>query len=264
MRSSTQSIEKTLSTNELTGEEPHFLFIITPPNSGSTALAKILESSHSAELLHKNGEGQWLIPEMSGGDRWNREKTINWELVRSVWLEKIELIRASNQDVELFIEKSPPNLVRMDQLIDVFPKHSLMAFNRNPYASCSSILYRYNSPEDKDEEERIKNVSRIADKWVSRSGWIKRWIDKWQITNFTYEQFCAEPAVYVSELAVKLPVLQTVDVNRSIKVKDYKMQEIVDCNVEQISKLAQKEVDAISEVLTKNPEVVSFFGYDIL
>ena len=35
-------------------------------------------------------------------------------------------------------------------------------------------------------------------------------------------------------------------------------------NAEQISRLSLKEVDAISEVLTKDLELVSFFGYHIL
>jgi hypothetical protein len=245
-------------------EEPHFLFIIAPSYSGSTALAQILNSSHATTFLHKRGEGQWLIPGMCGEDRWDRETTINWESVRSVWLQRIELIKTLVQDVELIIEKSPPNHVRIDQLIKVFPNHSLMAFNRNPYANCSSILFRNHDPENKSEEKRIKIVSGIADKWLYRSTWIKKWIDKWQIPNFSYEQFCAEPAACVSTLAVNIPALQTVDVNKSINVKDYKKQGIIDFNEEQISRLSKQEVDAISEVLKTDPELVSFFGYEIL
>jgi len=258
------SIRKWPCPNYNIEKEPHFLFIITPSYSGSTALAQILNSSNSTTFLHENGEGQWLIPGMCETDRWDREKTINWESVRSIWLKRIELIKALDRNVELVIEKSPPNLVRIDKLIKVFPNHSLMAFNRNPYANCSSILYRHHDPKNKREKERIKIVSRIADKWLFRSGWIKKWIDEWDLTYFTYEQFCTEPEACVSKLAVNLSALQTVDVNTNIKVKDYKIQAIANFNAEQISKLSQKEVDAISNVLTKDPKLVSFFDYDIL
>ena len=113
-------------------------------------------------------------------------------------------------------------------------------------------------------KERIEIVSKIADKWLYRSGWIKKWIDEWQPTTFSYEQFCAEPAACVSKLAVNIPALDTVDVNKSIKVKDYKIQGIVDFNAIQISKLNPRDIDAISKVLIKDVKLVSFFGYNIM
>ena len=90
-------------------------------------------------------------PRKCEADRWDREKVVTWESVRSVWLERAELIKSLVQDVDLIIEKSPPNLVRIDQLIAHFPNHSLVAFNRNPYAICSSIFYRNHDPKNKSE-----------------------------------------------------------------------------------------------------------------
>jgi len=200
---------------------------------------------------------------MCEADRWDREKKIVWQSVRSVWLKRVGLIRALVQDIEVIIEKSPPNLVRMDQLTEVFPNHSVTAYNRDPYANCSSILYRYRAPRNDSEEARVKIVSEIAAQWLSRSGWIKRWIEKWQLTHFTYEQFCADPAACVSKVAVSIPALRTVDSNRSVKVKDHGRQGIVDFNAEQISRLSDREVDAISGVLAKDLELVSFFGYEV-
>ncbi len=245
-------------------EEPHFLFLITPPYSGSTVLAKILNSSQGTTFLHERGEGQWLIPGMCEPGRWDREKAINWKSVRSVWLKRIEFIKSLTQNVDLIIEKSPPNIVRMDQLKETFPNHSLVAFNRDPYANCSSILYRTHNLENKGEEDRIRLVSQITDGWLFRSGWIRKWIDEWQLTNFTYEEFCAEPAACVTKAAENIPALQTADVNISVKVKDYKMQGIVDYNAEQISRLTQKEIEEISRVLARDQELVSFFNYRIL
>jgi hypothetical protein len=65
-------------------------------------------------------------------------------------------------------------------------------------------------------------------------------------------------------LAANIPALRTVDVNKSINVKDYKKQGIVDYNEKQIARLSNKEIDAISAVLTTDPELVAFFGYEIL
>lgn len=245
-------------------DEPRFLFIITPPYSGSTALTQIFNSCHGTAFLGKNGEGQWLVPGMCEADRWASKKIIDWESVRSVWLNRIQLIRELVQDVDLIIEKSPPNLVRIDQLIEIFPQHTLLAFNRDPYANCSSILYRNHTLEDMQEAERVKIVSSIAKKWLFRSKWVKKWIDQWQIAYFTYEQFCSDPLACLAQLVDDIPELQTVDVKKSIKVKDYKMQGIINYNAKQISKLHQPEIDAISETLACEPELVSFFGYKIL
>ena len=245
-------------------EEPRFLFIITPPDAGSTPFAKILNNSYGTAFLQKKGEGQWLIPGMCEADRWDREKRINWKSVRSVWLERIEFIRSLVQHVELIIEKSPPNLIRIDQLIEIFPNHSLIAFNRNPYANCSSILYRNHDPKNKSEKEVIRIVSKIAHNWLLRSRWIKKWIDEMALSYFTYEKFCADPTSCISKLAANQPVFQTVDIDKTIKVKDYKMQGIVNYNAKQIVKLTQKEVDAISEVLVTDLNLISYFGYEIL
>ena len=58
-------------------EEPFFLFIITPPRSGSTALAQILNSAQETTFLNKRGEGQWLIPGLCEADRWNPDTFVN-------------------------------------------------------------------------------------------------------------------------------------------------------------------------------------------
>ncbi len=49
--------------------QPHFLFIITPPYSGSTAISGVLNSSHRTMILQKSGEGQWLVPGLCEKDR---------------------------------------------------------------------------------------------------------------------------------------------------------------------------------------------------
>jgi hypothetical protein len=38
-------------------DQPHFLFIITPPESGSTAIAKFLDSSPRTMTLTRMGKG---------------------------------------------------------------------------------------------------------------------------------------------------------------------------------------------------------------
>ncbi len=256
--------QKAREPNYISEKEPHFLFVIAPPNTGSTALVKILSSARGAALLYHNGEGQWLIPEMHGADRWNLDRKFTMELVRDIWLARVESFRVFKPKINLIIEKSPPNMIRMPELLKAFPKHTTMAFNRNPYANCSSILYRYHSLKNITVKERAKIVSLIADKWVSRSAWIKKWIDEWDLIYFSYEDFCEAPASCISRLVADIPEMETVDVNCSIQVKNYKPQGITNCNVKTIERLSQEEVDAISTRLSKDMDLVSFFGYEIM
>ena len=64
--------------------EPNFIFMLTAPNSGSTAISQIFENSPNIASLQKRGEGQWLIKGLCSNDRWSSEKVVNKESIRSV------------------------------------------------------------------------------------------------------------------------------------------------------------------------------------
>lgn len=243
------------------GEEPQFFFIITPPYSGSTALSQILNTAPGAMTLAGRGEGQWLVPGLCGDDRWDPAKPINWESVRAVWLERIHLVRTLVGKVTIAIEKSPPNLVRMDQIVKVFPNNAMMAFTRNPYASCSSLLYRRYNPEKRTESQRIEVLEKLASDWVSRAIWIRKWTTEFNLMHITYEKFCQDPSAQVARIAQMVPAFQGVNVEEKIKVKDYRLQGIVDQNSRQIANLTVKDRAALSAVFSKQAELLSFFGY---
>jgi len=80
--------------------EPKFLFIITPPNSGSTALIKLLNTSANIMILTKNGEGQWLIPGLCNKNRWKSDKFIDYESIKSVWLHQYQHEKKSAENIE--------------------------------------------------------------------------------------------------------------------------------------------------------------------
>lgn len=245
-------------------EEPHFLFIITPPNSGSTALAQILNTSVGSMTLTQNGEGQWLVPGMHHWNRWSPDYQMNWPSIRAVWLKKIEQKLAHVGKVNLVIEKSPPNLVRIDQLVQTFPNCSLMAFNRNPFANVASVMHRYSRPEKMSDAKRIEYVKMATDEWLSRSGWIQKWLDDDTLTvpYFTYEEFCDDPQGTIAQLVPHTPGLETVNVNAGVKVKDYVVQGISNQNARQIEKLKPQEIEAITERLHTQPALVARMGYD--
>lgn len=241
--------------------EPTFLFLFTPPYSGSTALAKILNSAHSSMMLHPKGEGQWLIPGLCKSDRWEPEKKIDWSSVKAVWMSRVRMVEELVGRVDLVIEKSPPNLARSAGFLDQFPNHEIIVFNRNPYANCASILYRRYQPESKSEGERIAILKDLAQNWLSRASYAQKIIKDHSPVSFTYEEFCGDVEATVSKITEKIPLLEGICPELEINVKDYPPQRISDQNKRQIAKLSEKEREAIGQVLKGNEELLNLFGY---
>jgi hypothetical protein len=241
--------------------EPCFLFILAPPYSGCTALAQVLNSAPNSMFLQERGEGQRLVPGMCQNDRWEPSKRIEWSSVQATWFARISFIEKLVGPIDVVIEKSPPNLVRADQLVNSFPINRIVAFNRNPYANCASILYRRYDPENKVESDRIGILKKLASIWVFRSTWLSRWIEAFEPVFFTYEQFCSDPKAQIQKIVNVLPSLAGVDVHKPFKVKDYPIQGIHDQNERQIAKLSERERSAIGQELTPHENLLTFFNY---
>lgn len=244
--------------------EPHFLFIITPPYSGSTALAKLLDSSSRTMILQERGEGQWLVPGLCEKDRWDPDKEVNYESVRAVWLHAYQQSIRVNPEIEVVIEKSPPNMMRIEALSGQFKDFSFIANNRNPYASCASILYRRHDADRIGYEERVSILENIADKWLARSRRIQELILHFGIPLLTYEAFCENPASVIKELRTPAGVAESIDPYARVKVKDYQIQGIVNQNQRQISSLTIRDIKSCSSVFMGHEDLLDFYGYSIL
>ena len=112
--------------------EPVFLFLLVTPYGGSTALAKILDTSSKSMTLHESGEGQWLIPGLYQHYHWFPNMVVNWDSVRSVWLDGYQSRKKQDNNIAVIIEKSPPNVVRVEQLKENFAHTRFLGFVRNP------------------------------------------------------------------------------------------------------------------------------------
>ncbi|MEM7391759.1 MAG: sulfotransferase [Verrucomicrobiota bacterium] len=243
--------------------EPLFLFILTPPFSGSTALAQMLNSGPDSMFLEERAEGQWLVPGLHDGDRWNPDMPVDWSSVRAVWQARIGLVEKLVGPMKLVIEKSPPHLVRADQLVREFPQHRLVALNRNPHANLSSMLYRHHPAETMREPERIEMLKKLSRAWITRSTWLKQWIEQYRIMSLTYETFCEDPENALKKIAELLPFDAGFDPDRPVRVKDYPAQGIVNQNPRQVERLSKDERAVISEQLAEHEALVESFGYSV-
>jgi hypothetical protein len=245
-------------------DQPHFLFIVTPPFSGSTALSELINSSPRTMLLQARGEGQWLVPGMCEADRWKPDKHINYESVKAVWLKRYQEAKQRDEDIEVVIEKSPPNMVRIEKLSSEFRNFSLLASNRNPYANCSSILYRNHPADALSTEKRQGILKSIAESWLARGRKIEGLMRKLDMPLITYERFCDDPSLIKTKLRLPKAVTETIDPLATVKVKDYPVQPIANQNDRQIAKLSDAELASISTKLEPHDNLLAFFGYNIL
>ncbi len=244
-------------------EQPHFLFIITPPFSGSTAIAELLHSSPHVAFLQERAEAQWLLPGLCADDRWSVDMHVDYASVRAVWLQRWQQLRAADAQLQVVVEKSPPNMVRLEALAAQFREVSFLANNRDPYANCASILYRMHDGAQLAAAQREQQLRTLAGHWLLRSARIRELVARLDIPLLTYEQFCDLPAAILPKLNLPPGVAQSIDVQAQVRVKDYPMQGIANQNQRQIALLSDTEIAAISEVLAPQQELLDYFSYEL-
>ena len=67
-------------------------------------------------ILQPRGEGQWLVSGLCEKDRWNPEKEVNYLSVKATWLNVYQQVSRLTKNVDVVIEKSLPNMMRIEQL----------------------------------------------------------------------------------------------------------------------------------------------------
>jgi hypothetical protein len=145
-----------------------------------------------------------------------------------------------------------------------FDSFSFVANNRDPYASCASILCRNYDVENLGAMQRIMALSSIAKGWVQRSFVINELVSKHDIPLVTYEEFCKNPVTLINKLNLPHGVVDTIDVNAVVKVKDYAPQKILNQNDRQISKLTTEEIKILTNIFIGNKASLDNFGYTLL
>ena len=148
-------------------------------------------------------------------------------------------------------------MMRIMKLSSHFKSFSFIAINRDPYANCASILYRHHDAENIESEQRLTELSIIAKDWINRSLVINELVTTHEIPLITYEEFCNKPETLIMELNLPQGVVDTIDVNAVIKVKDYEPQRVINQNDRQISKLTGKEILMILGKGIENYQIIN-------
>ncbi|KQI70043.1 hypothetical protein AN189_01185 [Loktanella sp. 3ANDIMAR09] len=236
------------------------ILIFTPPNSGSTAIAKLLQTSSRISTYEiKHSEANRLVPGTLNNNLWWPQSLIVPDSIAGTLNKVAEQQLRENPDIAWFVEKSPPNLVRPETMFALFPERRALVNNRDPYANIGSQIKRYRKLIYANVT-RQEALAHLAEFWLYRSRFLRDIVENHGVPMLNYEAFCADPSRLVSALGL---ADMGIDVTGDLSVKDYEPQPIVNMNAEQVALLSQDEIDMITGILSRDEPLVTYFGYDL-
>lgn len=234
-----------------------YLFLFCINNSGSTAIARFIASAGNVYLPpYGHGEGQFVpsVRPVMRAAPWVEDVSLPWPMIRRRW---DELLRASGKDI--FLEKSPPNLMRAPDIARHFPDARFLVSLADPYSYCGSCWYRYCHHADK-----AGFLRRMAGEWLVKAQWQRRNLETLpQALRLSYEQFCADPSGAAALIRGLVPELGPIDPAARVTVKR-DTGPIVNTNARNILLIERGHLAAVGEVLATRPDLLEYFGYGVL
>lgn len=237
-----------------------FVFLLASSLSGTSMIKELFETSEAVSTFlyqgkFRTGEGQFLdrTQNILGVDnRWNPDLKFDWQLIKKIFIDYWDL------EKPILFEKSPPNLLRAEEIEKVFiPAYFLISI-RNPYAQIEGLCRRkwFPSPTAAAEywvkcaKYQIKNLSTLKNKIF-----------------FTYEDLTDNTDQVLKKIKKFLPELGTLNkekVFKSHNITGRPIQGIVNLNSQKIKLLTAETIKKINQVLSLNEDLLKYFGYNLL
>jgi hypothetical protein len=243
--------------NLINKNKPHkYLFILSPPFCGSTLLNQLISTSQNISCNNNIGtrEGQTL-PEvrsiMFESNRWDKNLSLPLEKIKTIWHKYWDLSKP------ILLEKSTPNIMRVNDIKKCFNPISFICMVRNPYAQCEGIIRR----NGKSAEFAAKFALNCLQ------------YQKVNIENeknllfFTYEDLCENKSQVVNKIISFMPDLKDVKSEKKFKAHNFKTNdkmEITNLNHEKIAKLTTEQLNEINYHFKEEEELLKYFNYTII
>ncbi|WP_156023845.1 hypothetical protein [Thioclava indica] len=223
--------------------ELKFFFIFCPNNSGTTILSQYFASQTSGYLPpFGNNEGQMApaVTEMMRTRPWDQDQKFDWAFIRKEW----EALAAG----DMFVEASPPNLIRVDDIKAVFGQDSSGLISIcNPYQHISSAYRRYH-----------KDPKLVARNWLRKARQIMKLRQEYPFFPFVrYEDFVERPSVVNDIFGVRIKDSDLPGKKRS------GISGIKSAYCRSIGFFTSEEVISISNILATERDVVGHLGYSL-
>jgi hypothetical protein len=217
-----------------------YIFILCPPNQGSTMIVNLLNSSKNVSTFLDcetwAAESQWLYKKHGDKyyeeNRWNPDYKLDMKLVDKVF--NIYL----NKNKEIWVDKNPTSICRAKMYQNYFSKLGEVYFIisiRNPYST-----------------------NRDANEWIKFAKYQKYNLENLNNT-ISYEECCNNIEKVISKITNKIPELGKIFNNINTKFNNERCNLIHSKKVKRVIAKKQK-----NKILRKNINLVKYFGYNFI
>jgi hypothetical protein len=255
-----------------------YLFIICMNNSGSTLLERVLRDCRNAIAFpaapDAQTNGQQFVREFmpipgridkkhrriwtEHADMLENESLYHWPMIKQRWRWKWSTNpKFQTAEMRVFLEKSPPNVLRAPMLQKHFENSFFILMQRNPYAVSEGIRRRTKLPLDRC----IRHWIRCARKQMRNEEELERAI------RLNYEDLSERAQFCRDQILKMIPELDDLDMHKDVAVQGVEgkiRQPIVNYNAKQIELLSDDDIAAINVELDKVPDVMEHFGYEYI
>jgi len=260
MFSATRSVKARLdatNTSMATSSRPNgimpmskYLFVLSPPYSGSTLLWSVLGTSPAVSSLPREGI-QVTGPEVRGTPLVeDPELEAPWGKIKKQWMEKWDVSKP------ILLEKSPAHIHRAAEIEEHFSPAYFLALMRDPYAFCEGCTRRKSNYSHRDS----------AQLWVRCAKSQRKNIETLErVLAVRYEDFTEDPGSEVQKILGFMPSLKSIrtDGEKNTFTVMGRRKEISNINEAKVKMLNRQNVESINEVLSMHRDLTAFFGYDL-
>lgn len=245
-------------------------------SSGSSVLARALEGCR--RVVGFPAEGQTFFEDAVGFDRkkdampapdclgvsriWTERAEVfedprnyDWKRIKDVWhREWAKHPNYLSVEENVFLEKSPPNVLRADLLAEHFPGATFLLMIRDPYAVVEGIRRREGY-----------SLERCANHWVRASQ--RQLVNRKLLPRslfLSYESLCADPTAWADAIRGHMAGLEDLDLTQKIASRTLdgiEERPLEDLNPRQIARLSLEQRAVITACLRPHHELVEQFGY---
>lgn len=243
------------------------LFVICPNNSGSTFIKKALATSRRTWNLVREGQHTFGFAGPSSFEEglhrhwacdveslsvFTRPGAFDWVTTRRAWY--FQAYSASSR-APVFVEKSPPFLLLVDQLVEHFREARFLFVVRNPYAMVEGMI-RKSGP---------LSLHAAAQHAINCLRYQKQNIETWGDRGifFSYETMCEQPERVEQLIRGLVPELTDLTLRQRLEVWEYD-EELRNMNEQQIARLSPDALAEINTVFSQHREFLDYFQYPLL
>ena len=217
-----------------------YLFVISPPYSGSTVLWRLLQTSNSVSALPDEGQKLPELRDEMRKDPWDPDRQFDWDVIKKTWHEYWDNTQP------ILLEKSPPHLCRSDQLAVHFKPASFILLLRDPLATCEG-LFRRNGLSWEEAAERWKA-------WLAMHLRCRETLEDHQVVY--YEDMTDNPSTLCRQLSAWVPALADVDWEASVEahaIDGQQTRSLINLNAQKIDAMGAEGREAVIKQLRQSP-----------